>query len=123
MIIKLLTTAAIGAMLLGGCTKTTTTTMQPKAGETASKIKVYYSEPKDHKYEEMGIINIQTGQTIFHDRSTEGMIKKMQAEAEKLGADAIIVRSANEGTWGLKGGGNTGFERGNGQAIAIKFID
>jgi hypothetical protein len=49
------------------------------------------------------------------------MINKMKAEAAKMGADAIIVRSANEGTWGAKGGGNTGFERGNAQAVAIKF--
>lgn len=49
------------------------------------------------------------------------MINKLNAEAEKIGADTIIVRSANEGTWGLKGGGNTSFERGNAQAVAIKF--
>ena len=42
-------------------------------------------------------------------------------KAAGVGADAIIVRSANEGTWGVKGGGNTGFERGNAQAVAIKF--
>jgi hypothetical protein len=49
------------------------------------------------------------------------MINKLKAEAAKMGADAIIVRSATEGTWGLKGGGNTGFDRGNAQAVAIKF--
>ena len=51
------------------------------------------------------------------------MMKKLQDEAEKLGADAIIVRASKEGTWGVKGGGTTGFERGNAEAIAIKFTD
>jgi hypothetical protein len=49
------------------------------------------------------------------------MIEKFKAEDAKMGADAIIVRSANEGTWGLKGRGSTGFERDNAQAVAIKF--
>ena len=49
------------------------------------------------------------------------MIEKLKAEAAVLGADASIVRSVEEGTWGVKGGGTTGFERGNSQAIAIKF--
>lgn len=67
------------------------------------------------------MVTTQTGQTIFHDRSAAGMIEKLKSEAAKLGADAIIVRSANEGTWSLKGGGHAGFDRGNAQAVAIKF--
>ena len=39
--------------------------------------------------------------------------------AVKLGADAIIVRNVKEGSWGLQGGGNTGFNRGNAEAIAV----
>jgi hypothetical protein len=49
------------------------------------------------------------------------MIEKLRTKAAEMGADAIIVRSANEGTWDRTGGGNTGFERGNAQAVAIKF--
>jgi len=49
------------------------------------------------------------------------MINKFKAEVVKLGADAIIAGYANEGTWGIKGGGNTGFDRGNARAIPIKF--
>ena len=107
-------------VLLTGCTKTTSTKVNPK-NTIESKVQVFYTPPTDRKYNEIGLVTTQTGQTIFHDRSAQGMIKKLQAEAEELGADAIIVRSANEGTWGFKGGGNTGFERGNSQAVAIKF--
>ena len=31
------------------------------------------------------------------------MIEKLKAEVARMGADAIIVRSANEGTWGDQG--------------------
>jgi hypothetical protein len=103
-----------------GCAKTTTTTISAESS-AANAIQVFYNPPTDRKYTELGLVTTQTGQTIFHDRSAAGMIEKLKAEAVNLGADAIIVRSANEGTWGLKGGGNTGFERGNAQAVAIKF--
>ncbi|WP_375320335.1 hypothetical protein [Aliivibrio logei] len=104
-----------------GCAKTTTVTAQNEI--TPHSVEVFYSPPTERTYTELGMINTQTGQTIFHDRSNEGMVKKLQDEAQKLGADAIIVRASKEGTWGMKGGGNTGFERGNAEAIAIKFTD
>ena len=106
---------------LTACVKTTTTPINPQSSAAASGVQVFYSPPTDRAYTELGLVTTQTGQTIFHDRSAEGMINKMKAQAAKMGADAIIVRSANEGTWGLKGGGNTGFDRGNAQAVAIKF--
>ena len=115
----LLTIAA--AFLMVACTKTSSTTISPESSASGGGVKVFYSPPTDREYTEIGLVTTQTGQTIFHDRSAEGMIRKLQDEAARMGADAIIVRSANEGTWGLKGGGNTGFERGNAQAVAIKF--
>ena len=102
------------------CVKTTTTPINNENSQ-ANAVQVFYSPPTDREYTELGLVTTQTGQTIVHDRSAAGMIEKLKAEAVKLGADAIIVRSVNEGTWGLKGGGNTGFERGNAQAVAIKF--
>jgi hypothetical protein len=103
------------------CAKTTTTPVNPETTGGKGGVQVFYSPPTDRAYSEIGIVTTQTGQTIVHDRSAAGMIKKLQAEAAKLGADAIIVRSVNEGTWGLKGGGSTGFERGNAQAVAIRW--
>lgn len=106
------------AIFLSACVKTTTVTTPSKNSENT--VQVLYSPPTDRAYTELGLINTQTGQTIFHDRSNEGMIEKLKIEAEKLNADAIIIRSAKEGTWGLKGD-STGFDRGNAEAIAIKF--
>ncbi len=91
------------------------------ADSATSHIQVLYSQPNNREYEELGLVTAQTGQTILHDRSINGMIERLKVEALKMGADAIIVRSANAGTWGLKGGGNTGFDRGHAQAVAIKF--
>jgi PBP1b-binding outer membrane lipoprotein LpoB len=103
----------VSTLLFVGCAKTTTVTNQSEV--TSHSVEVFYSPPTERTYTELGMINTQTGQTIFHDRSNEGMVKKLQDEAEKLGADAIIVRASKEGT--------TGFERGNAEAIAIKFTD
>ena len=112
----------VAAMLgLTACVKTTTTPINPQNSAATGGVQVYYSPPANREYTELGLVTTQTGQTIFHDRSATGMIEKLKAQAAKMGADAIIVRSANEGTWGLKGGGNTGFERGNAQGVAIKF--
>lgn len=118
-----LSLVALLAAILGltSCAKTTTTRFNPENSVAADGVQVFYSPPTDREYTELGLVTTQTGQTIFHDRSAEGMINKLKVEAAKMGADAIIVRSANEGTWGFKGGGNTGFERGNAQAVAIKF--
>ena len=110
-------TLALGII---SCVKTTATPINAESSP-ANAIQVFYSPPTDRQYTELGLVTTQTGQTILHDRSAQGMIEKLKAEAAKMGADAIVVRSLNEGTWGLKGGGNTGFERGNAQAVAIKF--
>jgi hypothetical protein len=112
----------ITSVILGiiSCAKTTTTSINSE-NTSSTSIQVFYSPPTDREYTELGIITTQTGQTIVHDRSAAGMIEKLKTQAAKMGADAIIVRSVNEGTWGLKGGGSTGFERGNAQAVAIKF--
>jgi hypothetical protein len=119
----LLIPAVLLAALAGmsGCVKTTTTTQAAPAGSAAAAVQVLYSPPTDRQYNELGLVTTQSGQTVFHDRSAQGMIAKLQEEAAKLGADAIIVRGMKEGSWGLKGGGNTGFDRGNADAIAIKF--
>jgi hypothetical protein len=111
---------SVALIALTACVKTTATRVD-SGGAASESVQVLYSPPTDREFTEIGLVTTQTGQTIFHDRSAEGMITKLTAEAAKMGADAIIVRSANEGTWGLKGGGNTGFERGNAQAVAIKF--
>ena len=87
---------------LSACVKTTTTT-QAAADPAAAAVQVLYSPPTDRPYTELGLVSTQTGQTVFHDRSAQGMIAKLQQEAARLGADAIIVRDMKEGAWGLKG--------------------
>lgn len=119
--IRTLALAIVAGFGFTACVKTTTTPMNPENTAAAAGVQVFYSPPTDRAYTELGLVTTQTGQTIFHDRSAAGMIEKLRVQAAKMGADAIIVRSANEGTWGMKGGGHTGFDRGNAQAVAIKF--
>lgn len=110
----------LASLVLVACTKTTAMSngvvLEPVPVE---QVQVLFTAPQQ-PYQELGLVMTQTGQTIFHDRSAEGMIEKMRIKAAEMGADAIIVRTADEGTWGYKGG-TTGFDRGKSQAIAIKF--
>ena len=116
-----LSVALIAVAGISACVKTTTTTQVTPAGSAAAAVQVLYSAPTDRYYTELGLVTTQSGQTVFHDRSAQGMIAKLHEEAAKLGADAIIVRDVKEGSWGFQGGGTTGFDRGDAQAIAIKF--
>ena len=65
------------------------TTVANNENSAYSAIEVLYSPPTDREYTELGLVTTQTGQTIFHDRSAEGMIEKLRAEAAALGADAV----------------------------------
>ena len=62
---------------IAGCAKTTTTTISADNNAHGSSIQVFYSESADREYTELGLVTTQTGQTIFHDRSAEGMINKI----------------------------------------------
>lgn len=114
-------TKLIGSLLfvtaLTGCTQTNIAQSVP-----ASSVQVLYSAPSSQNYQELGLVTTTTGQTIFSKRSSSDIITNMQDKASKLGADAIIVRSVVEGTWGLQGEG-TGFSKGSGEALAIRFIE
>lgn len=114
--IKNIFTVIMLSFLSIACSQTGTT-----LSKEGANVAVLYAMPTDRTYEELGLITTQTGQTRLHDRTTETMIKTLQEQATELNADAIIIRSLTESTWGLKGDGNTGFERGKAEAIAIQF--
>jgi hypothetical protein len=103
-------------LMICGCATTSTTSINANTNDPGGTIHVFYNSPNGREYTELGVVTTQTGQTIFHDRSVEGMINKLKIEAEKMGADAIIIRSAIEGIWGING-----FDRGKAQGITIKF--
>ncbi|WP_164684003.1 hypothetical protein [Vibrio maerlii] len=104
--------------MLVGCAKTSVVEY-----DSDSHVDVLYSEPQESPYKELGLITVTTGQTIFHDKSSSSIVLKLQNKAAELGADAIVVRSVIEGSWGFKGGGETGFHKGTGEALAIEFIE
>jgi hypothetical protein len=108
----------IFAAIISACAKTTVISDQ-----AISSVEVLYTQPTDRSYKELGLVSTQTGQTIFHDKSNEGMILKLQEKAHELGADAIIVSSLDESTWGFKGDNSTGFDKGKAVAVAIQYND
>ncbi|MEH0739893.1 hypothetical protein H4F05_00100 [Vibrio cholerae] len=118
MTIKRLFIIGLSMLSLIGCAKTSVTSVDSDTG-----VDVLYSVPANISYEEIGLVTTQTGQTLLHDRSNEGMIRKLQDKALKLGADAIIVNSLSESSWGFTGDNSTGFEKGKATAIAIRYME
>ena len=56
-------------------------------------VKVYFEMPTDIEYDEIGIVSVNSGE--FEDESSI-LIRKMQKEAAKVGANAIIIVSSSE---------------------------
>lgn len=113
-------TVILSIFFISGCASSSVTTINKDITQTAG-LKVLYSAP-DQEYEELGLVTVQTGQTIFHGKDAEFIINSLAEKAGTLGADAIIVSTVQEGKWGLKGDG-TGYDRGFGEAIAIRFTE
>ena len=67
--------------LVSACSKTTVVSEQ-----VTSNVEVLYTQPTEKAYEELGLVSTQTGQTLLHDRSNEGMIMRLQEKAYELGA-------------------------------------
>ena len=94
----------------------------PNAKVTATspdQVEVLYSQPTK-PLKELGLVTAQTGRTVFHGRSADGMIERMREKAAEMGADAIIIRNATDGQWA---GGNDGFQRGQADGIAIRWAE
>jgi hypothetical protein len=53
------------------------------------------TELAGHYYTKLASVTTQVGQTISRDRSAEGMINRLKAEAVQMGA-AILVRRSGE---------------------------
>ncbi len=120
--IIILAVLILSVLLIGSCATSTKSSLAADGSDTGG-VQIFYNPPEGRQYQELGLVTAQTGQTIAHDRSADWLISRMAEDAATMGADAIIIRSIQEGKWGLKGGGHTGFDRGKGEAIAIKFTD
>lgn len=102
--------------------KTSVTVLKeyPEKPEDA-QIEILGEEPKEKKYEPVCLITATGGQTIFNSKKGSNLIKKMQADARKCGADALIIRSSEDQTWKpLRGGIDQGAKA---QAMAIRYTE
>jgi hypothetical protein len=111
----------IMSLLLGGCAKSSSTVLKaypPRADDYP--IEVLSAPPTDKKFEEVALIDAKGAQHTFADRSTAGVIEQLKAEARKVGADAIVIRSTEGGNYNW---GQGGWDRAKADAIAIRFIE
>ena len=76
---------------LTACVKTTATRSPQGSPAGSEGVQVLYSAPTDHEFTGVGLVTTQTGQTIFHDRSVEGMIK-CQRQPGRLKGNSVIVQ-------------------------------
>jgi hypothetical protein len=80
-------------------------------------VRVLSSAPAAGTFEELALINARSGQSIFDGKDLDAMLPDMKAEACRLGADALIIRSVEEG--GVNWAGPA--DRGHASATAIRF--
>ena len=92
----------------------------PEKPENAP-VEILAEEPKGREYEALCLITATGGQTIFNAKKGSDLLKKVEADARKCGADALIIRSLEDQTWKpLRGGIDQGAKA---QAIAIRYLE
>ncbi len=109
------------AFIFSGCAKQSITILKEyDAKPEDCEIEVITIPPVDKKFEEVAILNAKGGQTIFHSKKSEGLIEQLKKDACSVGADAIIIRSTEDGSYNW---GQGGFDRSKAAAIAIRWIE
>jgi hypothetical protein len=103
-------------LLLSSCASTSVQMLgdQKYSAKNADcDIDVYTSEAKvEKKYKEIAMVTYKTKQDAFSDKGAGKIIPELKEAACEIGADGIVVRSVQQGSWGSPG---------NGEAIAIKY--
>ncbi len=108
-------------MLLLGCGPTVGVTQLSGAKypprEKSCKLEVMTTPPADRKHQELAMIDIASGQTMFDGKDLESMLPSIKEQACELGADAIVLRN-------VEAGGAPIFQatQGKASAVAIKFV-
>jgi hypothetical protein len=84
------------------------------------EVEVLTDFPTDRAYEDVALLDAKGGQHTFADRSTAGVVEQLKAEARKVGADAVVIRSTEGGQYNW---GQGGWDRAKADAVAIRFVD
>ena len=79
----------VAAMLLGGCLSVNTQVTE-KFEPTVDIVKYNKAEEVPHQYTVFGTCSVQGN---YQDYSLDDLYRKILSEAEKVGADAIIIKS------------------------------
>lgn len=112
---------AVIAMILAGCARSSYTVLReyPSKPEDCP-IEVLTLQPTDRKYAEVAILNSQGGKHTFANRSSEQLIAQLKKDACEVGADAIIVRTTEDGRYAW---GQGGWDASKASAVAIKWVE
>jgi hypothetical protein len=74
---------------------------------------IFTSEAKvTKKYSEIALISHTTGQGAFSDTDARDITQQLRKEACKVGADGLILRNLQQGSYGNPG---------KGEGVAIKY--
>ena len=118
---KLLFFVLFATLGVAGCAKSSATVLKTYPAQSADHpIDILSEFPSDRQYEEIALLDARGGQHTFADRSTAGVIEQLKAEARKVGADAIVIRSTEGGNYNW---GQGGWDRAKADAVAIRFVE
>jgi len=100
-------------------TRTMVTVLQQRPSKPKdAPIDVLGSAP-ERKHEDVCIISAKGGQTVFNAKASGDLIEKMKVDARKCGADAIIIRQAEDRTWKP----SEGITQAQSMVLAIRYLE
>ncbi|WP_018969084.1 hypothetical protein [Rubritalea marina] len=116
----LIAVAAVSAIIpLSSCSDFANNGASALNGE-GEGVEVLYALPVGKSYSEIGIVTVEQGQQKF---STRALIESLRDQAEEMGADAIIMHSAEHNRWGVENTRHAGLKDGVAEALAIQYLD
>jgi hypothetical protein len=112
--------ALLLALLISACGASSSITQLKEypARPDDCEVEVLTSEPKDRPYEDLCILNAETGRDPLSDNRASALIETLKRSACRCGADTIIIRLTQDGSVSP-----LVYESGRAMAVAIRYTD
>ena len=112
--LRALATAAVVAVLLGGCATTSKVMISPpRPAIAAEQVRVYFAPPPG-RYVEIALLETSSGAFTYGEQNKmDSVLGKLRVEAARLGANGVLVQDTASGYSGSRvrvgvGGGSFG---------------